>query len=211
MDHKRQGTNDMTLGDLLDNCTNPNSPVWEKSWQEFLNRYQNFIYKLVLNRCKSWNLQRIKYQLQDEVDDIVFIVIKHLIKDDYRFLKQFQNRDNPQLFLLYLSTLINRITRRHLAIHFNKILDTLEEDQAKDTLKELSPEAGWEIYEELVQSLRNSMINKHPNNERNIHLFLMYTWTDMSIDMLTHNDFYKPMGQNAIYTLINRMRNKIKV
>ena len=58
----------MPLDELLDNCCDNNSPLWQAAWAEFLERYKMYIYKIVSKRCKSWNVTRLNMQFSEVVN-----------------------------------------------------------------------------------------------------------------------------------------------
>ena len=199
----------LDLNELLCNCTDRHSANWQQSWNEFFVRYKNFIYQIALKRCRKWSVTRMQNQLSDEINDIVYLVIKTLIDNDFKVLKDYKTRDNNTLFLTYLATITDRITKRYLQQNFKSSVFQLDLNVLPKYDSKTNIEDIWELYDEWVYYLRSVSKKTNAKSERNIHLYLMYTWNEKS-DIIKYHPFYKPIGADTLYALKNRIKDKFK-
>ncbi len=202
-----------TLAEILDACSDPRSPDFERGWGEFLNRYKMLIYNNIIKRSKDWNVPRLRLQLREVVDDIFGEVMIILCKNNYQALRNFKARDNEKVFTYYLITTCHRAVGRYVQKHF---MDTLVECEFEEVssfseyIKYLSVDTRWQLYETIVDMLRGAAKRARANLERDIHIFHLYVWSDFDHSMITNLPCLKTIGHRVIDNVVNRMRNILK-
>ncbi|HPG40845.1 MAG TPA: hypothetical protein PLP19_18535 [bacterium] len=201
---------EIPLSHLLDYCTNPSSPHWNYGWNVFIRRYKSTITGIIINRCHSWRLETLKKQFPEIVNDILSRIFILLIQNDYALLKRFQARDNHYQFVAYLVTICDRITRSYILEFFRDSFPDRQKQLARLYLQEIEGDQGWELYEQLVGALRGAAGIRKKNNERDIHLFMMYIWGDFSTKSVQQHKFYSGMGERVLDLVISRMRQVLK-
>ena len=198
----------MSLQQLLVYCTDNHSPYWQNAWNEFINRYKNYIYKIVIRVCNDWHIERLQCQKSDFINDIVSEIFLELFKNDTRVLKSYKNLDQEHLFLIWLSTLSTRMARRNIEKHFRNDTILTDWDDFKSFREYLQPDLCWELYDMTVNILREK--HNSENKERDIHIFMLYTWSNFSNDIIHKLPFFKFLGKRVIDNVVNRLRNTIR-
>ena len=202
-----------TLAEILDACSDPASPHFEYAWREFLKRYKMLIYNNVIKRCKDWNVPRLRLQFNEVVDDVFGEVLIILCKNNYHALRSFKARDNERAFVYYLITTTHRAVGRYVQKHY---LDSLVECEFEDVssfsehIKYLNLDTRWQLYETIVQQLRDAAKRSRANLERDIHIFHLYIFSDFDHHMITSLPCLKTIGHRVIDNVVNRVRSIIK-
>jgi len=199
-----------SLSELLDCCSDSSSLCWDCGWKEFLRRYSRFIYSKVAQRCASWRSSRVQRQLSDLVNEIVDAVLANLYKNDCQALRHFTAHDNERMFLAWLATICVRTTNRRLRalIRDQLIDDNLPE--VADSLSGADVHVRWELYEMVVDELRNYPKRKTDNLERNIHLFQLYVLGEFSEPMIQCHPFIYDLGSRTVSNVVTRFREYLR-
>jgi hypothetical protein len=196
----------LSLKDLITYCCQSNSLKWESAWREFLKRYKVFIYQCVTRRCLSWRTPRLKRQLSDTVNDIVSEILNILVKS----LASFREVDDDHKFKLWLATVSNREVGHYLRREFCSELTEPDLEEFRNYIRYLENDLRWELYESVVEKLRVAHGEKKKNLERDINIFLLYTWSDLSQPMILAHPCYQDLGHRVIDNVVNRMRECLK-
>jgi len=202
--------NSLSLTELLAYCTNPASPHWDHAWQIFAHRYKLLVYKIVKQRCNAWKVERLDKQLSDAVNDIVSKVFIELISNDYQLLKRYQSGDNEDLFIAYLCTISDRTAKHYILRFFKFKFLLIDNDLIQNYIGHIDPDLRWELYEKIVNDLRKSAGIRKKNLERDIHLFMMFTSDELSINMMRQQQFYRCINKQVFFNVIARMRHILK-
>jgi hypothetical protein len=190
---------------LLDTCSDPKSPYWESAWGEFLNRYKDNIYRYIIKRCSTWNAPRLRRQFSDTVNDAVADVFIILTKNNCQALKDFRERDNEIKFLSWLSILCGRAAGRYMRKNFlPQVLDS-EIEEIRESLNAIDPDERWELYETIISALRRTS-----QKERDINIFLTYTWADYNQEMISTLPCFQNMGHRVVDNVVNRLRSILR-
>lgn len=194
----------LPLKELIEICVNPADPQWHKAWDFFLNRYKPSMYFFVRRSCQSWQLERLKVQLKDVVNDIYSEVIIII----YKKLETFNNRDSEVKLLAWLQVICNRTTAAHLQRKLKNIFhDETLDDFAYYKVTD-SDMHKWELYENLISELR-IVLGKKKNTEWYIHIFMLRIWAGFSARQLLRHPCYRRLSENSINVIINRLREKL--
>lgn len=102
-----------TLRELLQYCTDRESPYWEIGWSELIRRYRTFIYSQVVLQCTIEREEETR-QASDFIDDIVSQIYVTLCKNNGRALRSFVTKGNDQTFRAWLKTICKRKTNQYL-------------------------------------------------------------------------------------------------
>jgi hypothetical protein len=200
----------MTFSQLLDYCSNIASVNWERGWGEFINRYKIFIYNNVIKSCNTWNVPRLRQQFSDAVNDVFSEIIVLLCKNECRALREFRARDNERMFLSWLATICNRTTGRYIQHYFTSTFIEGEIEDVKEYTASLAFDIRWELYEYIITKLRSSAGRKKRHLERDIHIFMLYVWTDFTAQMITTHPCLNTIGHRVVDNVVNRMRNFLR-
>ena len=200
----------LTLRQLLLYCSNRSSPHWESGWREFIRRYKMTIYKNVAGYCSSWHLPRLKFQFSEVVDDIVVDVHYYLCRDDFKALKSFREYENEKRFLAWLASICNCRSSHHLQSFFTKALSEDKIDDLRDSIAALDSDMRQELYEAVVTSLRLSAGKKKPYLERDIHIFMLGLYSELSPTKIPSLPTIPRLSTKSVYSIIERLRHSLK-
>ena len=196
----------ISLSELLINCCDELSPHRESAWREFLKRYKHFIYQVITHRCLGWQVSRLRRQLSDVVNDVVsevFIILTHS-------LVQYREVDNEKKFRVWLATVCNRATGRYLKREFFSEIVETDIEEFHNYIHGLEFDSLWELYESVIDQLRSNNSAKKRNLERDINIFQLYIWSDLSqLNIQTH-PCYADIGHRVIDNIIHRLRAQLK-
>ncbi|MFQ5651861.1 MAG: hypothetical protein ACE5IY_18140 [bacterium] len=202
-----------TFDELLSHCGNVSSPYWQGAWSEFDQRYGKFIYKKVAERCAALRPPRLKLQFSETVEDIVSEVQRTLFKDDCRAIREFRGRENENIFLAWLKQICYRGTRAYLRRHYKEYFSETN-SESLDFLHTSPPDLEdlnrWEVYEEIVHSLRDAAARNARNTERDINIFLLYAMGGFSAEMFKYNPLLSHLGDRVVDVVVNRVRTKVR-
>ena len=210
MTEKQAIHNSITLTDLLAYCTDQHSPYWDNAWKIFIDRYKLLVYKIVTQRCNAWMVDRLDKQLSDAVNDIVSKVFMELIKNDFKLLKKYHSGDNEKIFCAYLVTISDRTAKQYILRFFKHKFLLLDSDNIRHYIDQIEPDYRWEMYEMIVNQLRQSAGIRKKNLERDIHLFIMFASDELSIKMIRQQRFYQSINKQVLFNVIARMRHILK-
>jgi len=200
----------MSLKEMLEGCTSPDSPKWEKAWKIFFKRYKAFIQSVVVNKCNRWNTSRLGMQFKDTVEDIIPEVYVDLCRNDYRALKNFKNVHSEDKFRAYLALISARTTNRNLAKLFSDTLIDTPPEEIPEMIKTNHEFEHWELYDSIVHFLRNQAGERKRNTERDILIFMLYTWGDLDTKAVLDQPIFKDVGHRVLDNVVNRTRNLLK-
>lgn len=197
---------EFSLAQLITHCSDTNSPQRESAWRQFLKHYKVFIYQAVTRRCLTWRVPRLRRQLSDVVNDIVSEVFIILCKA----LSDFREVEDEKKFKLWLATISNRAVGRYLQREFFCEMAEPDLEEFRNYIQCLGHDSRWELYENVIEKLLTASGNKKKNLERDINIFLLYTWADLSQPMILSHPCYVDMGHRVIDNVVNRMRDMLK-
>jgi hypothetical protein len=195
-----------SLERLLICCSDHKHSEYEKAWRIFLRRYKTFIYQVVTHRCICWRVSRLKRQLSDTVNDIVSEVFAILTKS----LSQYKEVGNEKKFRLWLGTICNRAAGRYIKREFFSDMADEDLEEFRNYIKGIECDSRWELYESVIQQLRETDSGKKKNLERDINLFQLYIWSDLSQPIILSHPCYVSVGHRVIDNVVNRLREQIK-
>ncbi|MGH1364226.1 MAG: hypothetical protein ACRBF0_11775 [Calditrichia bacterium] len=202
----------MPLVDLLKLCCDRSSPKHGEAWLEFMERYRPVMENAILKRCRSWDArQRLPLQLKDVANDILGRVLEQLVDRDFKTLSTFRNPDSQAMFCAYLIQISRNAASAYLKKwKFDRMtgedpIDWQSDKHAQDD------SLAWEIYESRVSELRDTRKRRRPGNlERDIHIFLLYRWSDFDQSMILSHPYLRNIGHRVVDLVANRMGEKIK-
>jgi DNA-directed RNA polymerase specialized sigma24 family protein len=195
-----------SLKDLTEICSNPRSPYREEAWREFIKIYKIFIYQNVTRYCYNWRIPRLRRQLSDVVNDIVAEIYLILCSS----LSSYREVTDEKKFRFWLATICSRTVSRYIQREFVPMMANPDFEEFQDYLFELQSDNRWELYEAIVDMLRRSDSAKKRNSERDINIFLLYVWADLTGDMILAHPCYRQLGHRVIDNVVNRMRALLK-
>ena len=197
---------EFSLEKLISHCSDADSSQHEAAWRQFLKHYKVFIYQVVTRRCLSWRVSRLRRQLSDVVNDIVCEVFAILCKS----ISDFREVSDEKKFKLWLATISNRAVSRYLRHEFFEELAEPDLEEFQNYIHSLEYDTCWELYENIVEKLCYASGSKKKNLERDINIFLLYTWADLSQPMILAHPCYVDVGHRVIDNVVNRLRDKLK-
>ena len=195
-----------SLKDLTKICSDPKSPYREEAWREFLKIYKIFIYQNVTRYCCNWRIPRLRRQLSDVVNDIVSEIYIILCST----MSSYREVTDEKKFRFWLATICSRTVSRYIQREFSHVMANPDIEEFQDFLFELHRDNRWELYEAIVERLRNSKTGKKRNVERDINIFLLYVWADLNNDMILSHPCYRQLGHRVLDNVVNRMRSLLK-
>jgi hypothetical protein len=194
-----------SLNRLLVCCSDRNNKDYEQAWYEFIKKYKTFIYQVITYRCIRWRVSRLRRQLSDTVNDVVSEVFAILT----RSLAQYKEVEDERKFRLWLATICNRTSGRFIKREFfNEIADA-DLENVHNYIGKIEFEPRWELYESVVILLRETNSAKKINLERDINLFQLYIWSDLSQPIILSHPCYVNLGHRVIDNVVNRLREQI--
>ncbi len=200
----------LTLQQLLLYCSNPDSPHWESAWREFLQRYKKPIYRYIDSYCSAWRLPRLKLQFSEVVNDILNDVIYYLCRDEFKILKSYRECGNEKQFLAWLASICISRGTRYLHSFFSESLSEEKVEDLRSSIAELESDLQQELYETMVAKLRSSAGKKKLYLERDIHIFMLYLWSEFSPAQISQLPTIPSVSVGAIYRIIERLRDSAK-
>ncbi len=197
----------ISLERLIINCTTLAGQEHDSAWREFFKRYKQLIFFFVERSCNQWDLARLKLQKRDVVDDILSEVLASLIKD----LKNFKNLDSEKKFYAWLQVICNRTTSSYLKRNFKKCFSELDIMDIPQLKKGHSDIVQWELYEFIVETLREELPRGMKNMERDINIFLLNIWFGFSPKSIIEHPCYNQMSLNSVELIISRIKKNITI
>ena len=189
---------DYSLTDLIDNCTNKKSPLFEVCWREFFRRYKKRIFQIILFHCNKWEKIHSPGQIKDSANDIlseVFIILSNS-------LNKFKNTGDERIFFLWLGTICSRTVNHYYKKKSAVSYLSEEQIEIKDD-REI--DTKWELFEYIVQTISIKNSNKK-NAQRDLLLFLMYTWGSFSPADIRNFPCFTEIGHRVIDNVVSRAR-----
>lgn len=203
-----ESTDELSLKELLKQCTDRSSPQWGKAWRQFIKRYTGYIYKVAYKRCLAWGIKRTGFPLSETVNEIVDYLLEELCRKDFYVLRNFKAYDNETVFKGYLATVTDRIAKRYLRKCIYEKMSLTMSLQLLD--KELTQDTQWQLFDHLVSSLRKTAGKQARNVERNILIFTLLHFEDFTTKMLRHQPLFKGLGHRVVHNVINRSKAKLQ-
>ena len=194
------------LDRILEICTNRSSPHFERACMLLINRYKNYIYKIVYKRCSLWYDNPLPAEISEIIDDIVNDVFFLIFKRNARALEQFKATESETAFRGYLATISDRMAQRILQ---KKIIHASLETAHETKEHAISQNGRWQIYDHLIRVLRLRAGKQERHIERNILLFTLYTMEDYTRDMLKAPPIFSSLGHRVVDNVIGRSREKL--
>ena len=195
-----------SLDRLIACCSDRKDKDYEKAWREFIKRYKTFIYQVITHRCIGWRVSRLRRQLSDTVNDVVSEVFAILT----RSLGQYKEVEDEKKFRLWLATICNRAAGRFIKREFFSDMADEDLEDFRNYIGEIEFESRWELYESVVNQLRETDSAKKKNLERDINLFQLYIWSDLSQPIILSHPCYVTVGHRVIDNVVNRLREQIR-
>ncbi|RMH87432.1 MAG: hypothetical protein D6681_15090 [Calditrichaeota bacterium] len=212
----------MPFSQLLEWCCTPDSPHYQRAWNEFYRRYNLLMLKAITKRCAQLNVPRLKLQFDEVVHDIFGDVLTTLVQDNCRVLRDFRAKDNEGMFKCWLAIICNKRVWRFVNKHLPpRMVNTETEHQefifeSPRFRQHLTEADQWELYEWVVACLRGresapgtERARQRGNLERDIHIYLLYVWGDFNQEMISslpHLD----IGHRVTDNVVNRMRERVR-
>lgn len=195
---------------MLDACSDPGSPHYHEAWREFMRRYKHQIYSLVQMQVRRWNSPRLGLQRNETIHDVVSDVFRRLYQHNCRALRNYRERDDENKFKAWLATTARRAAIGHLSRNYGRGLIEEEIQNLNGLFAPLCAEVRSEIYEYVVQELRDAPKNHTQTLERNINIFTLYVMAEFSKPMIFAHPCLAGTGDRVIDNLINRMRKSLR-
>jgi len=195
--------------ELLDRCSDPGSEYWQPAWKEFLRRYKNYMYNVILRRSLKFYHSRIRKQLSDVVNDIFSEATLNLCKNDCRALRQFRARDNEKVFLSFLAVVCNITASSYLKKMV--LVPVLDENPEliQNVFQSMERDMRWHIFEDCVTILRGAG-RRAPNTERDIAIFNLYVMAGFTTEMILNIPSFSDLGHRVVDNVVHRARNCLK-
>ncbi|MFQ5823286.1 MAG: hypothetical protein ACE5JB_04455 [bacterium] len=158
---------------LLDICVNPRHNFFQNAWNEFESRYRTIILGRIRKYLNKWS----KSNNVDIVHEISSSVTMRLIKNDFKALKQFREREHEGKFINFLNVIC-----RHTAHSY--MMEIIKKDEFYKEVEGYAshrflfdhPDIAEDIYDFLVNSLRRILSKTHKSpyhQERDILIYLL--------------------------------------
>lgn len=196
----------LSFQQMLQDCTDPSSPNWEHAWLEFSKRYKKFLYANVKRCCLNWNSPHMRKQLSEVVNDIVEIIFEKMCVENHKVLRGFAGGENEQIFHAWLATICYRTSSKYLRQKWYKVVIDQEASEEHESGVTHNPEIVGEMYEAVVKILRTLPKRKTDLSERDITIFLLYTFAGFSDSMLRSSVCLKELGHRVVDVVVHRLR-----
>ncbi|MFQ5640334.1 MAG: RNA polymerase sigma factor [bacterium] len=206
---KKQDKQQYEFQQLLDYCSDRESPHWQAAWGQFIESYKNYIYKVILNRCTSFKHPRIQLNVSEHVNDIFADVMVKLTANQCKILQDFHERDNEKIFLSWLGIISSRCALNELMKIAAEPVVGNEVENFQDFLHTTEPIQRSQLFEDYVAILRDSKENKR-KVERDILLFNLYIWADFTTDMIADMPCFHGLGERVVDNLVHRIRKLLR-
>lgn len=198
--------NELPLEKLLQYCSDRSNKMWQSAWKEFHRRYNDFIYRAVVKRCRSWKAARLKDQFSESVNDIVGDVYKILITK----LHTFKDSRNKKVFEIWLTQICNRSASYFLRRKFVNVLVAEPAATFMHYVKGVNPFNKLEFYEDLISFLRERKTSRQRLLERDLHIFFLYVWADLPKEIVLRHPCFSDVGERVVYVVVDRLRSTLK-
>ena len=200
----------MTLPELLDACSDAQSPQHRKGWLLFMDQFQPYIERKVIHYCTKWNVPRLGFQFNECANDIQAQVFEILCQKDFRALRNFKERDNEYRFMSYLSVICHNATAHYMKKYLKHLAD-VETDDLRQLSTEMADDTRGQLFEYVVHQLRSAKKKLPKNFERDLNLYLLYVWGDFSKEMIVEMPAFRgqitpKMVDLAVYRLRGLLR-----
>ncbi len=192
----------MTLDKLITQCASEEISEKNQAWQIFWQRYHARIYGFARYACQKSIRPRHRL-FKDVVDDVVGDVLFILNSE----LSSFRNRDDEGRFLAWLSMITNRAALRYMQKNYSRLYFN---DRNEETLNSREPFHCWELYDYLVAFFRKTRKKNSVQSERDISIFMLYTFADFSPETIKKQPCLKNVSLRAIQLVLNRMKKKLE-
>ncbi len=195
------------LKSLIDNCTkNPNSREWNQAWETLIDRYKIYVYSVILRQCHKQNINDYGYSPRYIADDIYSMFLVKLCKNQAKSLKSLKTRNNEKVLRAFLATIANRVAINH--IKYLKLRKTrpIFEDSENELVH---IDIEWEIYQHIIEILRQEAGPQEKNLERDILLFNLVTLEGFEKDSLDCQPIFRKLGHRVIDNVIHRFRQRL--
>ena len=195
-----------SLKELLTHCCDQESSGHQRAWREFYRRYDEYITNKVRKRCWSFNVPRLRQQFPETVKDIVGEVYTILFKS----LHTFKNPDQEYIFRAWIITICNNASMRYLQKYYKDIFTDLDPTTAKSVLSDIPPVIGYEVFQDLVNFLRNDTGLSRRNPERDINIFLLRVWEDLNDNMIYHHPCINDPRRRLVGNVVDQYRKVLR-
>jgi DNA-directed RNA polymerase specialized sigma24 family protein len=206
----------MKFEELFQHLVDPSSPQHQDAWREFMHRYRKILENNIAWRCRRWNSRALKKQINDVVDDVLGRVLNILCRNNFRALKNYQNKDNEAKFKSYLRIIANNATSKYLKDNYSG-KETSESDIFRDessfidTLRGMEDDARWETYEYFVNKIYSRVKRKRGNLERDVHMFWLYVWGDFDKETIVTFPCLQGSGDpHNVDNVVNRIKDLLR-
>ncbi|HED09345.1 MAG TPA: hypothetical protein ENJ10_01525 [Caldithrix abyssi] len=197
------GINDkMTLNELITQCASEQISEKNRAWQIFWQRYHSRIYGFARYACQK-SIRPQHRSFNDVVDDVVGDVLFILNNE----LDGFRSRDDEGRFLAWLSMIVNRAALRYMQKNYSRLYfnDRSEETECAGELFNC-----WELYDYIVAFFRKIRKKNSVQSERDISIFMLYTFADFSPEAIKNQPCMKNVSLRAIQLVVSRMKKKLE-
>ncbi|MFQ5677272.1 MAG: hypothetical protein ACE5G1_15370 [bacterium] len=205
-----QFSDELSLKELLDNCSDPRKECWESAWRVFVRRYKKYIYDVLFYRCYKYSLPRLKLELSEIINDLFEEVIILLCTNNCQALAKFRARENEAKFRAWLRIICTRKADSYIRKHYVPELLDKELGEMQNFLGSLDIEYRWQFYEDYVALLRRNQKSRRQNSERDINIFNLYVWSDFTMDMITTTPCLSAIGRRVVDVVVNRTRKFLR-
>jgi len=194
------------LENIIALCLSASRAEQEKGWRRLLDRYGGWLESCVAGAVKRWRMPRLGRQMPEACGDILADVFKILLAH----LGDFRETGSEAAFRSWLAVICNRAAGRYIRREFSKRLG--EDDAAEYTefAGGLDDDHRWELYEKVVQTLYDSAGPRPANTDRDINIFMLYAWADLSAPMVFRHPCYREEGHRVVDVVVNRLRKKLR-
>jgi hypothetical protein len=194
----------ITLEQLINQCTTFEGSKRELAWREFFKRYKKLIFYFIERSCNQWSLLRLKLQKRDVMDDVLSEVLFALNRD----LANFKNRDSEKKFIAWLQVVCNRTTGIYLKRVFKNNISEIDIQEVPQMKKGHDDVVLWELYESVVETLREKLPPGMKYMERDINIFLLNVWFGFPPKLIVGHPCYNKLSVNSVEVIINRVKKK---
>jgi hypothetical protein len=195
----------LSLAELIEICADRSNCDWRKGWNEFLVRYKYLLYYFIIHECKTWRIRRIETQIKDVTDDIFSEVLNLLLMG----LDTFNSRDSKAAFISWLQVICMRATKSHLTNLLGTLISREDLRLFRQYKVQHTEMKQLELYEHMIHTLRLTH-NKSDYTERDIHVFLLKTWSGFPVKHILKHPALHGLTENVLDVIISRMRKNIK-
>jgi len=198
----------LDLESLINNCIkDPHSPEWNRAWETLINRYKAYVYTVIFRRCYDQNIKDYGYNQRYIADDIFSMFLVKLCKNQGRILRSIKIKNNEKAFKAFLATIANRTALKYLKqLKLKSIQPDIEDTEKEHTHIDIE----WEVYQDLVEILRQGAGPQDYNIERDILLFNLVKLEDFEDDNLPRHPFFRKLGHRVRDNVVSRFRKRLE-